>query len=62
MDAGIVSSEIEPRRLHSESAASDMRLRWWGMRRKRDSNPRYGSPYSGFQDRRFQPLTHSSGI
>ena len=28
MDAGIVSSEIEPRRLHSESAASDMRLRW----------------------------------
>ena len=31
-----------------------------GQRRKRDSNPRYGSPYSGFQDRRFQPLTHSS--
>src|ERR1700739_3587003 len=31
-------------------------------RRKRDSNPRYGSPYSGFQDRRFQPLTHSSAL
>src|SRR5215471_16455609 len=32
------------------------------IRRKRDSNPRYGSPYSGFQDRRFQPLTHSSDV
>src|SRR2546426_11668278 len=34
----------------------------WKKRRKRDSNPRYGSPYSGFQDRRFQPLTHSSAF
>src|SRR5207244_6036982 len=32
------------------------------QRRKGDSNPRYGSPYSGFQDRRFQPLTHSSAV
>ena len=32
-----------------------------GWRRGRDSNPRYGFPYSGFQDRLFQPLTHLSG-
>jgi hypothetical protein len=32
---------------------------WW--RRERDSNPRYGFPYIGFQDRLFQPLTHPSG-
>ena len=29
-------------------------------RRKRDSNPRVGSPTNGFQDRRLQPLGHSS--
>lgn len=29
-------------------------------RRRRDSNPRYGCPYNGFQDRRLQPLGHSS--
>src|SRR5437879_1122995 len=29
-------------------------------RRERDSNPRYGFPYSGFQDHPFQPLTHPS--
>ena len=34
-------------------------LRW---RRKRDSNPRTSFPVNGFQDRRYQPLTHSSGI
>jgi hypothetical protein len=32
-------------------------LNW---RRERDSNPRYGFPYSGFQDRRLQPLGHLS--
>jgi hypothetical protein len=31
-------------------------------RRERDSNPRYGFPYSGFQDRPFQPLTHPSNL
>ena len=31
-------------------------------RRKRDSNPRTSFPVNGFQDRRYQPLTHSSGI
>ncbi len=29
-------------------------------RRKRDSNPRASSPANGFQDRRLQPLGHSS--
>ena len=31
-------------------------------RRERDSNPRYGFPYSGFQDHPFQPLTHPSAL
>ena len=31
---------------------------WW--RRKRDSNPRASHPANGFQDRRLQPLGHSS--
>ena len=29
-------------------------------RRKRDSNPRLSFPNNGFQDRRLQPLGHSS--
>ena len=29
-------------------------------RRRRDSNPRYGHPYTGFQNQRLQPLGHSS--
>lgn len=29
-------------------------------RRKRDSNPRASHPANGFQDRRLQPLGHSS--
>ena len=33
------------------------RVRW---RRRRDSNPRDPFGPNGFQDRRFQPLTHSS--
>jgi hypothetical protein len=32
-----------------------------GWRRERDSNPRYPSGYSGFQDRRLKPLGHLSG-
>jgi hypothetical protein len=32
----------------------------YNWRRERDSNPRYPSGYSGFQDRLFQPLTHPS--
>ena len=37
--------------------STDHLVKW---RRERDSNPRYGFPYSGFQDRLFQPLTHPS--
>ena len=29
-------------------------------RRERDSNPRYGCPYSDFRDRRLRPLSHLS--
>jgi hypothetical protein len=29
-------------------------------RRRWDSNPRYGYPYGGFQDRCLKPLDHSS--
>ena len=39
-------------------ARSELEIKTW--RRERDSNPRYGFPYSGFQDRLFQPLTHPS--
>ena len=28
----------------------------------RDSNPRYGFPYSSFQDCRLRPLGHPSGV
>ena len=31
-------------------------------RRERDSNPRYGFPHSGFQDRRLRPLGHPSSL
>ena len=31
-------------------------------RRERDSNPRYPFRYNGFQDRRYQPLTHPSAV
>src|SRR4051812_4246411 len=31
-------------------------------RRKRDSNPRTSYPVNGFQDRRLQPLGHSSAF
>ena len=36
------------------------RLRKCLWRRERDSNPRYPFGHNGFQDRRFQPLTHPS--
>src|SRR6187455_1082748 len=37
-----------------------LRARSEVWRRERDSNPRNGFPFSGFQDRLFQPLTHPS--
>ena len=33
---------------------------WTIWRRERDSNPRYPFRHNGFQDRRYQPLTHPS--
>ena len=37
-------------------------FKFWGIlwRRERDSNPRYPFRHNGFQDRRYQPLTHPS--
>jgi hypothetical protein len=46
---------ITQARLEKFGAAN---LRIW--RRRRDSNPRDPFESNGFQDRRFQPLTHSS--
>ncbi len=31
-----------------------------GVRRERDSNPRWGCPHNGFRDRPIQPLSHLS--
>src|SRR6476659_4685217 len=36
-------------------------LKDW-IRRRRDSNPRYPSGYSGFQDHRHRPLGHPSAV
>src|SRR6185295_2728248 len=43
-----------------QSSRRDIAIENW--RRKRDSNPRASYPANGFQDRRFQPLTHSSAF
>jgi hypothetical protein len=41
-----------------------LRISWLALekkwRRERDSNPRYPFRHNGFQDRRYQPLTHPS--
>ncbi len=50
--ANSLQLEDDPRRLRAIS-----HLNW---RRKRDSNPRASYPANGFQDRRLQPLGHSS--
>src|SRR5256885_15283446 len=39
-------------------AENEIQVTLW--RRRRDSNPRDPFESNGFQDRRFQPLTHSS--
>src|ERR1043165_7320220 len=48
----------EPRCRSVSVASNEVFVKTW--RRERDSNPRYGFPYSGFQDHPFQPLTHPS--
>src|SRR6266851_813548 len=60
MHAGNHSAWPKDKRMtgHNHSGASlatQDRLRW-----RRDSNPRDPFEPNGFQDRRFQPLTHSS--
>jgi hypothetical protein len=50
---------MSPIRRESNGWEHDQRISA-SWRRERDSNPRYGFPYSGFQDRLFQPLTHPS--
>lgn len=44
-------------RFGSDPKAANSFVFW---RRKRDSNPRTSHPVNGFQDRRLQPLGHSS--
>jgi hypothetical protein len=48
----------EPSRRSSRAVKRERRR----MRRGRDSNPRYPSGYSGFQDHRHRPLGHLSNI
>src|ERR1700730_16174703 len=62
------SEEITVRSLRNWFQRVDRRQRpaCWAAsyicwRRARDSNPRYGFPYSSFQDWRLQPLGHLSG-
>jgi hypothetical protein len=45
--------------LEATSQVVDYKYTW---RRERDSNPRYPYGHNGFQDRRFQPLTHPSAL
>ena len=47
-----------PFRLAKIISGSKLKTKNW--RRRRDSNPRDPFESNGFQDRRFQPLTHSS--
>src|SRR5437879_6915531 len=58
--AGRISKLLSHLRLrsHAEFDFGNPLLRIW--RRKRDSNPRASYPANGFQDRRLQPLGHSS--
>src|SRR6266699_6142844 len=51
----VLSSAVNPTRVGSSSRPSHK-----GWRRERDSNPRNGFPFNGFQDRRLQPLGHLS--
>src|SRR5216684_2724672 len=53
-------AKLQPFRAISERMLGVFSAVQTAWRRERDSNPRYGFPYSGFQDRLFQPLTHPS--
>ena len=63
--ADLVARALEPRAVAGDVAGPRQRrqlraVRIW--RRERDSNPRYPFRYSGFQDRRHQPLGHPSAV
>ncbi len=62
MHAGNHSAWPKDKRMtgHNHSGASLATQDRW--RRRRDSNPRDPFEPNGFQDRRFQPLTHSSAF
>ena len=49
---------LEQQRGRATETVADDTFDIW--RRKRDSNPRTSHPVNGFQDRRLQPLGHSS--
>src|SRR5258708_15776501 len=59
---GLGNQEIDTAQQASSEAGSMLQHQVNVWRRERDSNPRYGFPYSGFQDRLFQPLTHPSAV
>src|SRR5216684_4158548 len=59
---GLGNQEIDTAQQVSSEAGSMLQHQVNVWRRERDSNPRYGFPYSGFQDRLFQPLTHPSAV
>jgi hypothetical protein len=54
----LVLSNRESRTKDGHLKADERNFDTW--RRKRDSNPRTSYPVNGFQDRRLQPLGHSS--
>ncbi len=54
------SLEAVEKRENPEGAEKGERFRWGMWRRRWDSNPRWGFPHVGFQDRCLKPLGHSS--
>ncbi len=60
-----IPEENESAQVASAQSVNDDECRdmsFGGNRRRRDSNPRNGYPFNGFQNRRLQPLGHSSGF
>ena len=57
MEADVILSEPFSLSIRDKASASVYSMQW---RRERDSNPRYLFRHNGFQDRRYQPLTHPS--
>ena len=54
---GVFGDPFSVASLPAASRPHHARCAW---RRRRDSNPRYRFRHNGFQDRRLQPLGHSS--